>query len=232
MAQDQSKNGTGFSPIRQLNVGLFKSQIEKILTRNTSTPLLRGGEESEKLSQQELYQLLIQAQEILRSQYIQKQNEAREEIEKRISILKDQKKQQTENLKKLDKASSQLKDQAEKLGEKLVDTSEKHMQLVERLETLYRYVHHGIPVLSHAETKMKKELEKIETFLRFHRDSLEQIKSKHLYSERNPRKSSSSKLLVVNTSQQSKIRKVLTEESEVISHLVNQVKELNLQVGL
>lgn len=30
-----------FSPIRNLNVGLFKSQIEKILTRSTSTPLLR-----------------------------------------------------------------------------------------------------------------------------------------------------------------------------------------------
>ncbi|XP_022785775.1 nuclear pore complex protein Nup88-like isoform X2 [Stylophora pistillata] len=80
---ETSYESTGFSPIRQLNVGLFKSQIEKILTRNTSTPLLRGGEESEKLSQQELYQLLIQAQEILRSQYIQKQNEAREEIEKK-----------------------------------------------------------------------------------------------------------------------------------------------------
>ena len=34
-------NSAGFSPIRQLNVGLFKTQIQQILTRNTSTPLLR-----------------------------------------------------------------------------------------------------------------------------------------------------------------------------------------------
>jgi len=43
----------------------------------------RAGEESEKLSQEDCYQLLIQAQEILRKEYIQKQNKAREEIEKR-----------------------------------------------------------------------------------------------------------------------------------------------------
>lgn len=44
-----------------------------------------------------------------------------------------------------------------------------------RLESLFRYVHSGIPVLSLAESKMKKELEDIETFLQFHRESLEQV---------------------------------------------------------
>nr|XP_058955276.1 nucleoporin 88-like [Pocillopora verrucosa] len=228
---ETSHESAGPSPIRLLNVGLFKSQIEKILLRNTSTPLLQGGEESEKISQQDLYQLLTQAQEILRKQYIQKQNEAREEIEKRISILKDQKAQQTQDLRKLKDVSSYLRDQAEKLAERLVDTSDKHMQLVQRLEALYRYAHHGIPVLSCAETKMKEELEDIEKFLRFHKDSLEQIKLKHFYSKRSPRRSSS-KSPFVNASQQSNIRKVLTEESEAISDLVNQVKELKLQVGL
>lgn len=43
----------------------------------------RAGEASEKLSQEDCYQLLNQAQEILRKEYIQKQNGAREEIEKR-----------------------------------------------------------------------------------------------------------------------------------------------------
>lgn len=43
----------------------------------------RANEESEKLSQEDCYQLLIQAQEMLRKEYIQKQNKAREEIEKR-----------------------------------------------------------------------------------------------------------------------------------------------------
>ncbi|CAH3194159.1 unnamed protein product, partial [Porites evermanni] len=50
--QEKSYESAGFSPIRQLNVGLFKTQIQQILTRNTSTPLLRAGEESEKLSQE------------------------------------------------------------------------------------------------------------------------------------------------------------------------------------
>lgn len=44
-----------------------------------------------------------------------------------------------------------------------------------RLESLFRYVHNGTPVLSHAESKMKKELEDIKTFLQFHRESLEQV---------------------------------------------------------
>ena len=44
-----------------------------------------------------------------------------------------------------------------------------------RLEFLFRFVHNGIPVLSHAERKMKKELEDIKTLLQFHRESLDQV---------------------------------------------------------
>ena len=50
----------------------------------------------------------------------------------RISILKDQKAQQTQDLRKLKDVRSYLRDQAEKLAERLVDTSDKHMQLVQR----------------------------------------------------------------------------------------------------
>ena len=46
-----------------------------------------------------------------------------------------------------------------------------------RLEGLYRYIHSGIPVLSHAESKMKQELEEIEEYLKFHRESLQQVHS-------------------------------------------------------
>ncbi|KAJ7333814.1 Nuclear pore complex protein [Desmophyllum pertusum] len=220
--QETSYESAGFSPIRHLNVGLFKSQIERILTRNTSTPLLRAGEASEKLSQQDCYQLLIQAQEVLRKEYIQKQNKAREEIEKgmlvapefpqsqcfelsapisqEISILKDQKEQQNQHLIKLHSISVKLREQAEVLAEKLVDTSDNHITLLQRLEDLFRYVHNGIPVLSHAESKMKRELEGIDTFLKFHKESLEQIKAKNKYSKKSPRKSSQSCQLLIHRS--------------------------------
>lgn len=45
-----------------------------------------------------------------------------------------------------------------------------------RLEGLYKYIHNGISVLSLAETNMKKELEEIETFLKFHKESLQQVR--------------------------------------------------------
>lgn len=45
-----------------------------------------------------------------------------------------------------------------------------------RLEDLYKYIHNGISVLSLAEAKMKKELEEIETFLKFHKESLQQVR--------------------------------------------------------
>ncbi|CAH3103872.1 unnamed protein product [Porites lobata] len=232
--QEKSYESAGFSPIRQLNVGLFRTQIQQILTRNTSTPLLRAGEESEKLSQEDCFQLLIQAQEILRKEYIQKQNKAREEIEKRISILKDQKEKQKQHLDKLQNTSEELTEQTEMLGEKLVDVSENYHKLLGRLEGLYKYIHNGISVLSLAETNMKKELEEIETFLKFHKESLQQIKAKRSYSLRkSPRKSMSpSKLPVVSTSQQRSIKKIMTEENDMITDLVNQVKELKVQVGL
>ena len=44
-----------------------------------------------------------------------------------------------------------------------------------RLEVLFRCIHNGNPVFSHAENKMKRELEEIENLLKFHRESLQQV---------------------------------------------------------
>lgn len=58
--------------------------LEGLLTTTAILCLFcRAGDASEKLSQDDCFQLLSQAQEILRREYIQKQNKAREEIEKR-----------------------------------------------------------------------------------------------------------------------------------------------------
>lgn len=44
-----------------------------------------------------------------------------------------------------------------------------------RLEGLFRYIQNGTPVLSQAESTMKRELEDVERFLKYHRESLQQV---------------------------------------------------------
>jgi len=203
-----------------------------MLTRTESTPLLRANEASKKLPAQECFQLLAQAQEMLRKEYIQKQYRAREEINKRTSLLRNQKEKQKQLLEKLQGRDKKLKEKTEMLGEKLVYTSEKHEELLQRLEGLFRYIQNGTPVLSQAESTMKRELEDVEHFLKYHRESLQQIKAKNSYSQKSPRKSKSPKSPAVNASQERNIRHLLKSENEMITDLVNQVKDLHLQVGL
>ncbi|XP_029194340.1 nucleoporin 88-like isoform X3 [Acropora millepora] len=226
------QNSAGSSPIRHLNVGLFKTEIQKMLTRTESTPLLRATEASKKLPAQECFRLLAQAQEMLRKEYIQKQYRAREEINKRTSILRNEKEKQKQLLEKLQGRDKKLKEKTEMLGEKLVYTSERHEELLQRLEGLFRYIQNGTPVLSQAESTMKRELEDVERFLKYHRESLQQIKAKNSYSQKSPRKSKSPKSPAVNASQERNIRHLLKSENEMITDLVNQVKDLQLQVGL
>ncbi|KXJ29368.1 hypothetical protein AC249_AIPGENE26986 [Exaiptasia diaphana] len=79
---------------------------------------------------------------------------------------------------------------------------------------------------------MKSELETIQLQASFLIASLSQIKAKYDHKTRRKSSSSDNSLPVITSAQQKNIRSVLTNESESIMEIVNQVKDLKLQIGL
>ncbi|PIK56946.1 putative nuclear pore complex protein [Apostichopus japonicus] len=85
------------SPLRQLMRKPFQQQIREILQRDISNPILKTSAKTE-LPLEESFKLLQRATRILREEYIMKQDQAREETEKRVKILVQQKEQQQVDL--------------------------------------------------------------------------------------------------------------------------------------
>ncbi|KXJ05760.1 Nuclear pore complex protein Nup88 [Exaiptasia diaphana] len=124
---------TSLSPMRHLLSGSFVEHIRKILTRNTSNPLLnRSAKKTRDLTQKDCLEILTEAQQVFREEYIQKQYRAKEEIDKRISVLKDQKQKQQEDLESLLNNQRSVKSKAEELAEKIEDVAAQDIDLMDR----------------------------------------------------------------------------------------------------
>ncbi|XP_031549792.1 nucleoporin 88-like [Actinia tenebrosa] len=230
--EEDEKNYKGIkSPMRHLLSGSFVEHIRKILTRNTSTPLIRAQSTSD-LSQEDRLKIFTEAQQILREEYLQRQNRAKVEIEKRVSILRDQKKKQEQDLDNLRRNRDAVRNKAEELADKIEDVISQDIELSDKLENVCQHIETQIPVISKAEGKMREELETIQLRVNFLQDSLDQIRAKHQHKTRRKSSGSSSGSPVISVKQQKNIRSVLKNETDTISDLINQVKDLKLQVGL
>ncbi|XP_064613240.1 nucleoporin 88-like [Liolophura sinensis] len=227
-----SPSKTMKSPLRRLSKEPFEQHIRGLLKRQTSNPLLRSSHEAD-LSPQECFELLTRATQVFREEYIQKQDLVREEVEKRVNILKRQKEQQQKDLKILEQTKSSMRNMAENLAEKYEETQEKQDELLKRIDGVTRKLQSRLPVLSDAERELQKDLSKMKDNLRHMEAQLEQIRIKRQYQERqiNQSRKAGSSSSVLNTNQSSQIKEVLNQQNEDICSLMKSVSELKLEVG-
>ncbi|EDO39277.1 predicted protein, partial [Nematostella vectensis] len=163
------------SPMRHLYTGSFFAHIQRILERQSSAPLLRADKSSAPLSQKDFLEILTEAQQNLREEYIQKQTRAREEIVKRVSILEDQRVKQLQDLGSLREKGNHMRETTEALAERLYEVSTKEEELQQRIDRVRELVQTYIPVLSDAEKEMKDELESYKIQMVFLQDTLNKV---------------------------------------------------------
>ncbi|ESO97745.1 hypothetical protein LOTGIDRAFT_205604 [Lottia gigantea] len=221
------------SPLRKLNRVPFDHHIAKILQRTSSNPLLKSSSRTE-VSQQECFQLLSRATQVLREEYIQKQDQARIEIETRARILRDQKKNQNKDLQRLEESRNILRDKAECVSEKLENSQHLQERNLKRLELIMRKIQSRLPMLSDAEKVFSKEIQEISDNIKAFEKNLDQLKKKQEYQkqkiERDDKSISNNPLLKPNHT--THLKEILKEESDEISNLMKKVNQLKLDTNL
>ncbi|CAG5129499.1 unnamed protein product [Candidula unifasciata] len=226
-AEDAGVNAGLLSPLRYNSREPFSKQMEQILQKRTSNPLLKSGNIS-TLSQQDCFQLLSRATQVLREEYIQRQDLARQELDTRINILREHKEHQLQDLKRLIDSRHILREHARTIAERLETCKDDHENLLKRLESVLRKIQSRVPVLSEAERHMAKELTKIKDNIQLYVNSIEQVRVKQQYQERQITKSSSTESPVLQKKQLSQIYDVLKDEGEDIDKLKCDLGRLNI----
>ncbi|PNI37255.1 NUP88 isoform 9, partial [Pan troglodytes] len=105
--------------------------IRSILQRSVANPaFLKASEKDIAPPPEECLQLLSRATQVFREQYILKQDLAKEEIQRRVKLLCDQKKKQLEDLSYCREERKSLREMAERLADKYEEAKEKQEDIM------------------------------------------------------------------------------------------------------
>ncbi|XP_014385709.1 PREDICTED: nuclear pore complex protein Nup88 isoform X2 [Myotis brandtii] len=212
----------------------FEKHIRSILQRNVANPaFLKSSEKDTAPPPEECLQLISRATQVFREQYILKHDLAKEEIQRRIKLLCDQKKKQLEDLNYCREERKSLREMAERLADKYEEAKEKQEDITNRMKKVLHSFHSQLPVLSDSERDMKKELQLIPDQLRHLGNAIKQVTMKKDYQQRKMEKvlSPQKPTITLSAYQRKCIQSILKEEGEHIREMVKQINDIRNHVN-
>ncbi|XP_059524959.1 nuclear pore complex protein Nup88 isoform X2 [Myotis daubentonii] len=212
----------------------FEKHIRSILQRSVANPaFLKSSEKDTAPPPEECLQLISRATQVFREQYILKQDLAKEEIQRRIKLLCDQKKKQLEDLNYCREERKSLREMAERLADKYEEAKEKQEDITNRMKKVLHSFHSQLPVLSDSERDMKKELQLIPDQLRHLGNAIKQVTMKKDYQQRKMEKvlSPQKPTITLSAYQRKCIQSILKEEGEHIREMVKQINDIRNHVN-
>nr|XP_058902687.1 nuclear pore complex protein Nup88 isoform X3 [Kogia breviceps] len=224
------------SPLRILaeTPDSFEKHIRSILQRSVANPaFLKSSEKDTAPPPEECLQLISRATQVFREQYILKQDLAKEEIQRRVKLLCDQKKKQLEDLNYCREERKSLREMAERLADKYEEAKEKQEDIMIRMRRVLHSFHSQLPVLSDSERDMKKELQLIPDQLRHLGNAIKQVTMKKDYQQRKMEKvlSPQKPTITLSAYQRKCIQSILKEEGEHIREMVKQINDIRNHIN-
>ncbi|XP_061575798.1 nucleoporin 88 [Cololabis saira] len=221
--------GSVSSPLRSLAEDSFEQHIRNILARGSTNPLvLKAGDKDTSPPPAECLQLLSRATQVFREEYFLKQDMAREEMERRVKLLKGQKSKQLEEMTLCREERRSLTETAERLADKYEDAKYRQEVNMNRVKKVLCSLKSQLPILSHSEKDMKKELQAISDQLKHLDNCIKQVNMKMDYQKTQVDKDSSAgkSTVSLNAPQKKVVRDVLREQGQQIGDMMKQIKEV------
>lgn len=177
----------------------FEEQIQQILKRRTSVPMLKLSEDLEQ--QKQISEVINKAVGTFETEYIKKYNLAVEAIKKKLTILEKDMKNQKVEYNKISKKKEEVYISVITLSSKADMACQKQKELLSRIDSVLASVAYGHPDLSEAESKLRRELTALNDKLRFYRDQLDSVINKHKYhmNQKDPHSNTNTDLILSPT---------------------------------
>ena len=181
-------SSSGVSPIKKKSASdtagreSFEERIRSLLRRESTLPRLRTSSSgADKPCAQEALDVLTRSTEVLREEYVLRQEAARAEIDRRARALALQKASQQSSLDGLNKQRHDLRERAADLSEAYEDLRDSGERLQGRLEVVLQRVQAWVEGCSDAELRMSRELRDLQRRAKDLSNALEQVRAKEKY---------------------------------------------------
>lgn len=201
----------------------FEEQIQQILKRKSSVPLLKLTENLEQ--QDQIGELIDLAAKTFRQEYLKRFELAAEAIEKKLKILEKDMQSQKVEYNKIAKEKDEVYISVIALSSKAEMAVKKQKELLARIDSVLATYVYGHPDLSEVEAKLRRDLTTTNDKLRFYRDELDSIINKHKYhlNRKDPVHNAQSDLILSPT-QLNGIKESLAKQGADIADLKRFVK--------
>lgn len=202
----------------------FEDQIQQIIKRRTSIPMLKLSENLEQKKQ--IGELISRAIATFRVEYLKKYSLAAEAIKKKLSILERDMQNQKDEYSTITQEKDEVYMEVIGLSSQAELVCSKQKELMNRIDKVLAAVAYGHPDLSEAEAKLRRELATLTDKLRHNRDQLDSIVNKHKYhmSQKDPSNYNSHHDLILSQTQLDGIRETLARQGSEIADLKRAVK--------
>lgn len=190
----------------------FDAHIRKMLASSASQPILKL-DNAQDISPKESLELLIYATQMLREQYILKHEKVKQEIEKRVRILRLLKDQQEQEIAQLQADKIQIKNDAERLAELYEEANDRQQMLFKRTQEIIRLINLKMPRGSVAEKNFATQLDRIDAVAKDLANGLALAKRKLEKQELQikSKKESAKKKVTLQPRQETVIKEIITD---------------------
>uniref|UniRef100_A0A452UBE4 Nucleoporin 88 n=1 Tax=Ursus maritimus TaxID=29073 RepID=A0A452UBE4_URSMA len=212
------------SPLRILaeTPDSFEKHIRSILQRTVANPaFLKSSDRDAAPAPEECLQLLSRATQVFREQYVLKQDLAKEEIQRRVRLLCDQKKKQLEDLNYCREERKCLREMAERLADKYEEAKEKQEDLMSRSVPAE---HSGPSPRVPSTSRTTEPRARVLTLQVTMKKDYQQRKMEKVLSPQKP-------AIALSAYQRKCIQSVLKEEGEHIREMVKQINDIRNHVN-
>ncbi|XP_037808228.1 nuclear pore complex protein Nup88 [Lucilia sericata] len=212
----------------------FVDHVKNILKRTVTQPIL-SLDKSANPTPQECYELMTQAVEVLRTQYLKRHELVRAEFARRIHTIKLCKEQQKQDIEDLEREREIIRDKAHKLAERFEEISDQQEVLTKRCQDLMRQANTCLPSNTLAEKEFAQEVERINKLTKNMVNALQKSKeaiNKQLYHISKYQENSKKKTFELPETQERTIKEIILQMTAEIDGQIKEVKRINKIVGI
>jgi len=232
----ETLDNTATSPLRRLDKEPFEQHIHRLLARDATQPLLQSAQQAQ-LSRAQCLELVLRSTATLRTEYINRLEAARLEVDRRVVDLGNKRSSQEAALCKLETDRNQLRLSAESLSERYEDVKDAGERLTRRVEKVLSAIQRQLPVASDAELNMARDLQQLERGIVETKGAVDQLRAKETYQRRQLSASVGSArarpaAAEMGDNQLANVKEVLQKDSKQIAELVKKINSAKKDLGI
>lgn len=208
--------------------GSFVESIRQILASGTTQPILKLTERTPK----ESLELLLDAFQRLRDQYISKHDTVRQKIENRVKILRVLDEQQRQEVAELLQEKSKLRENAERLAEKYEEINDRQQALMKSLHEIFRLINLRMPAALVAERNFSEQINKIHAVTKDLANNIAACKKKMEKQQQLATTDKPSKVLTLQPKQETVLKEILADSNAQIETQINEIKRIKKNLNI